>query len=500
MCFVYSKQVLSTHALFVPGEGCGLHTSECIPQISRAFSRFEISIKQKLREGFHMKFSKNIISTICIFITGLCLIATVSYCLTLEQGSIGHKLIIAGLLVLLATLGLFLLWHEGVDQNELLIMTSVLGLAMLVRILCLDYISGDYSVFLSRWYVYFRDNGGFSALPGSVGNYNVPYLYFMATISYFDIPDLYLIKLFSVSFDILLAWGGFRLTYILQEKTKGMVIPLITFTVMLFLPAVVINGAYWGQCDAIYGALTLHALAQLLEGKNKSSVALLAVAFSFKLQTIFLIPLWGVQWFAKRVKFWDLLVFPLTYGITIIPALLLGKPLRDILSIYSGQIGEYSSLTLNAPSIFQLIPYGINVNDKLLSTLGIVCAAILVFLLFALGLWLGHRLNVQTIMTMAVALSIGVPFFLPHMHERYFFLADVFTICSACTNFKRIPCAVLVCASSLASYCVYLRLKYNYVVQLGNFQFVMLLEMMAMLAGLVLSLIIMFREVQHCSM
>ena len=34
-----------------------------------------------------------------------------------------------------------------------------------------------------------------------------------AAISYLDIPDLYLYKLFSILFDILLAWGVLRNIY-----------------------------------------------------------------------------------------------------------------------------------------------------------------------------------------------------------------------------------------------------------------------------------------------
>ena len=88
----------------------------------------------------------------------------------------------------------------------------------------------------------------------------------------------------------------------------------------------------------------------------------------------------------------------------------------------------------------------------------------------------------------AVVLCIGVPFFLPHMHERYFFLADVFTLCWACANVRRVPAAVLAGGASLASYCVYLRLKFNLVVRLGEARFVMGLEALAMLGALVFAL------------
>lgn len=212
---------------------------------------------------------------------------------------------------------------------------------------CLDYQTLDYQTFLTKWVAFFRDNGGFSAIKFPVGDYNVPYLYFLAAISYLHVPDLYLIKLFSILFDVLLAWGGLRLTRrFCREDSPA---PLVCFTLLLFLPTAFLNGAYWGQCDTLYAALTLLALSSALEGRPKVSVILLAVAFSFKLQTIFLIPLWCAFWFTGRVKFRHLLLFPVGYLATILPALALGRPLSTILSVYLNQMGEYSSrLTLNA--------------------------------------------------------------------------------------------------------------------------------------------------------
>lgn len=170
------------------------------------------------------------------------------------------------------------------------------------------------------------------------------------------------------------------------------------------------------------------------------------------------------------------------------PALLLGKPLGDIVGVYFQQMGEYPRLVLNAPSVYQFIPYGLDVNQGLAARLGIVAAGALVLALLALGFRLRGRLDRECVMTMAVVLCVGVPFLLPHMHERYFFLADVFTLCWACANVRRIPAAVLAEGASLASYCVYLRLKYNLVLRLGPARFVMGLEALAVLGALVFSL------------
>ena len=427
-----------------------------------------------------------------------CAVVMIGQIFSLKRGGPTDHAFVLAALVLMMALAFYLIWLEYRDTRLLWLAALPVAAAFLIRALCLDYASGDYNSFLAHWVEFFRQNGGFFAISQDIGDYNVVYLYFVAAISYLDVPDLYRYKLFSILFDVLLAWGSLRLTRTLRPERKKDWAPAVVFSIALFLPTVVLNGAYWGQCDSIYGAMVVHALALLLEDRPKSSVVLMAVAFSFKLQAIFVLPLWGVMWLARKVKFWHLWLFPVTYMGTILPALLLGKPLWEILKGYFDQMGEYSSLTLNAPTIFQFVPYGMEVNEKLLSTLGILAAALLVMALLAVGLFMGRKLNRQVFFTMAVVLAIGVPFFLPHMHERYFFLADMLTLCWACANRKRIPICVLAAGSSLACYVVYLRLKYSVIISVGGQRFVMAVEAAMMLAALAMAAIVLVRQIKSC--
>ena len=435
---------------------------------------------------------------LCAVLGVVLLAGTESACLGLERGGAGECTFVAAALLVLAALAVALVWLETRRADCVMVMLLPIGAAMLVRALCLDYVSLDYTNFLSRWYEYFQTNGGFAAIAGSVGDYNVPYLYFMAAISYSNVPDLYLIKLFSILWDVVLAWGCLRLVRSLVRERRGSRAPLIAFAAALFLPTVVLNGAFWGQCDGIYGALCIHAAALTMEGRHKTAVALMGLAFAFKLQSIFVLPLWGVLWLAGRVKFRELWVFPLAYLAIVFPAVLMGKPIGEILGIYFTQMGEYSSrLVLNAPSVYQLFP---GVNEEGHGTaviLGITAAGVLVLALLALGFYLRERLDRDVAMTIAVVLAIGVPFFLPHMHERYFFLADVFTLCWACANVRRAPAVVLAAGASLASYCVYLRLKYNFTFPLGGRYYVMAVEALAMLAALVFAVVVLVRQLRE---
>ncbi|NCC69274.1 MAG: conjugal transfer protein TraL, partial [Clostridia bacterium] len=152
----------------------------------------------------------------------------------------------------------------------------------------------DYTTFLAKWVQFFRDNGGFSALSHSVGNYNVPYLYFLSAFSYSDVNDLYLIKLLSVFFDVVLAWASMRLA---GRFTKSVWRRLTAFFVVMLWPSVVLNGAYWGQCDSIYAAFAVLSVYFALDKKPAFSMICIAVSFAFKLQAVFIMPLFLVLLF-----------------------------------------------------------------------------------------------------------------------------------------------------------------------------------------------------------
>ena len=419
---------------------------------------------------------------------GLFLIGAALRILGLGQGTLGARITVLLLVLALAMLTQVLLsgpYGRPWDRRQLLLLLPI-GLAFFLRAVCLDHSTLDYQDFLAQWAAFFRENGGFAAIKFPVGNYNAPYLYFMAAISYLPVPDLYLIKLFSILFDVILAWGGQRIIVILagRENPACWYAPVL----LLLLPTVILNGAYWGQCDALYGALVVHALACALDKRPKTSVVLLAVAFSFKLQTIFVIPLWCALWFSGRVKFAHLWLFPLTYVGTILPALLLGKPLSDTLGVYLGQMGVNNELTFNAPSIYQFRPYGAQINEPLAARIGICAAFVLVLALLAVLFRYRDKLSNEILLTSAVVLTVGVPFLLPYMHDRYFFLADVLTLIWACAVRRRFPQAVLIQLASLSSYSTYLRLKFTCPLHLGHYTFPMGLEALMVLAALILSI------------
>ena len=92
--------------------------------------------------------------------------------------------------------------------------------------------------------------------------------------------------------------------------------------------------------------------------------------------------------------------------------------------------------------------------------LGIGAAALMIVLL-AVWFWL-HRDDCpdRALVLAAALLAVAIPFFLPHMHDRYFFAADALTLALAAAWPQLTLPAVLCEFASLLGYHAYLRMRY----------------------------------------
>lgn len=361
-------------------------------------------------------------------------------------------------LAVMACFALLALYFEGLlkGRRAVIAFCVLAAAAMLVRGACMEHRTLDYENFLAVWVEFFRKNGGWRALARSIGNYNVPYLYFLALFSYSGAPDLYLIKLLSVFFDVVLAWAVLRLV---RACRGGKAAQAAGFFVTLFLPTVVLNGAYWGQCDSIYGAFAVLGVCFTLERRPVLSVVSVALSFAFKLQAVFIMPVYLVFVFTGRIKWRELLVFPLAYLIVVLPAVITGRPFLDTLLLYFRQAGSVGdALNYNSSSVFALVSG--DVDKGLYSMLGIMGAAVFLALVYA---WLFVRrkdVTERTLLACALLICLGVPFFLPHMHERYFFIADVLALALAALVPQMALVTALVSFGSLLGYHAYLKMRY----------------------------------------
>ncbi|MBR6521563.1 MAG: conjugal transfer protein TraL [Oscillospiraceae bacterium] len=378
--------------------------------------------------------------------------------LTLDKVSVGGALFVALCLMAFAGLAFYALFRsKGEFSPKLLIpVLALVYIALLARILVFDHETGDYLMFLKPWTQYFRENGGLAGLRRSIGNYNIPYLVCLAIFSYIPINELYLIKLLSVGFDLLLAVSIAKLVLTASGCSSR---ALISFAVAMLLPTVFLNGACWGQCDSIYGGLAVLSVYFILSDRPWHSMAALALSFAFKLQAIFIFPVFFVFLYTRKLRIRHLPLFPAVYFLAVSPAMLAGRPILDTLLIYVNQGSTVgSALNYNSPSLFSMF-YNVS-NPEMYSKTGILCAFAFCALMFVLLFVLRKRLGNTALLLAAFIFALAVPMLLPHMHERYFFLADVLSLAVAFALPKAAPVPVLCSFASLLGYHAYLKNRF----------------------------------------
>ncbi|MFW0794739.1 hypothetical protein AAFP30_13090 [Gordonia sp. CPCC 205515] len=335
-----------------------------------------------------------------------------------------------------------------------LVLTAIVAVAIGIRVRFLHIETMDYQAFLSRWYSTL-DTQGFGAFKERFADYNYPYLYLIWVLTALNIPALVGIKALSIGFDLVLGFFAYR---IVALRTDRFWLRAAAFGVVVLLPSVIANSAYWGQADAIYSAFVLGGVCFLLRAQRDRLVwnsvwacVFFGIAVSFKLQAIFVFPVLLWLLLRRRLPWYSLLAIPVVYLLFDIPAVLAGASWSTALSVYLDQTGSYQQLTLGAANLYQLIP--IAGDATWLAHLGIAAAATVIAAFFAWSLWKKPAVTPTSILVVATASAVIVPFLLPAMHDRYFYTAEILSVVMAFylpLRFVLIP--VLIQAAAIGVY------------------------------------------------
>ncbi|MBW7573116.1 hypothetical protein [Caproiciproducens faecalis] len=337
------------------------------------------------------------------------------------------------------------LTNEQFENMGFLVLITVL--AMLCRFLLFPFESGDYHQFLQGWYAALKDNGGFAAVGMNIGDYMPTYLYLLAGFTYFPVSGLVAIKLVSSLADIALAYYVMKTV---RLKFEDPLYGVMAYAVALFLPSVVLNSAVWGQCDAIFTAALVACVYYFMVDKEYQAVAAYAIAFIFKLQAVFLAPFLLLLLIKRRVKISTFLIIPFVYLLAVLPAMFLGRSMKELLTVYFSQAGQYKMIAMFLPNLYTWLPED---TPEYISAAAVMFAgALTVTALF----YLYKKKFVFTdelFVTMALFFALFLPFILPHMHERYFYLADILAVIFAFYFPKMLYVPVVTVLSSTYAVC-----------------------------------------------
>ena len=234
---------------------------------------------------------------------------------------------------------------------ELLGTAACVGCAIYARVALLPFESGDFTQYLLPWV---RELGALSvkdALSTPIGNYNLPYIYYLTILSRFNVESLVHIKAFSCFFDVIMAYAVMRLVMVCVEDRR---LQLAAYIIVLLSPTIMIDSAMWAQCDSVYTALCIISVLAAVKGRGRLCAISWTAAFCFKLQAVFVLPALAVALFMGKIRPKYLLWIPAVYFISILPALIAGRGIAGCLNIYTNQVGYYKGLFFNAPTVWRL--------------------------------------------------------------------------------------------------------------------------------------------------
>ena len=330
---------------------------------------------------------------------------------------------------------------------------AALALACLLLWFALPLITLDMTEFLVPWFDHIVATGPVAAFATPFGNYSPAYLYLLAAVSPFAgvIATPTLIKLVSLAGTAALALAVRHLLIRLDAPQPNRAAALV-----FVLPSALINAGLLAQCDAIWAAPCVMALAAAVDRKHLAMLAWCGLALGIKAQALLFAPFFIALLINRRVplRLWP--IAPLATAATMLPAWAAGWPAWDLATVYLRQADTYPALALNAPNLWQIVE-----ALPLIGTLplgGLALATALGASAAYIAWFSTRRLDGRALLGPALLVPLITAGLLPHMHERYFFLADILALVMALTLRDRSSwrIAVLVQGGSLLGLSGYL--------------------------------------------
>lgn len=328
--------------------------------------------------------------------------------------------------------------------------------SFIIRISWYPIAVSDYTYFVKQWLQWLL-MPGLTAFSQPFSDYAPLYLYLLKIIALIPFNSLYAVKTLSLAFEICIAALAVTIIRRFSPTHYGKAALFLIFAVFLCIPTLALNSSLWGQSDAIYAAPILASLLCIFVNAPLAAAVFFGLAFSVKVQALFFAPILIGYLLKDKKRAWYLALPPVVYVLSILPAALDGDNFFYWLTVYLKQSGEYPYLSVSSPSVFAFfnnLPLSPGMSDILFWG-GMIIACVIAGAIAVL-VYKTPAQRAATTILLSLACVLLVPYFLPRMHERYFFLADIFSVLYAFFAPRRWYLPVLIVGASLLSYMPYL--------------------------------------------
>lgn len=307
----------------------------------------------------------------------------------------------------------------------------------------------DYSTFLKPWVEEYAKLGIVKGLSTEVGDYYIPYNIILAVISTTGATPVYGISFISCLFDYVIAIALYLIMRELRKCSPALLMLPAKYDkclalAIINLPFVIVDSAIWKQCDSIYSAFILLALYFFIKERPNLTFIMIGLAFSFKFQTIFVVPFFILMYYLKRnFSLLHVLWVPGIYLLTGLPAILCGRSITNTYGTYYRQMMSTGGETVvSFPGI-----WFIGFQEKMFRHIAIL-VTMLIFIaavIFAQQYLKKKSIDTVSLLYFAAWCIMTSVEFLPGMHERYDYLAVLLISFLAITGKKSliIPAIVM---------------------------------------------------------
>jgi Gpi18-like mannosyltransferase len=302
-------------------------------------------------------------------------------------------------------------------------LAAIFSIAVCFRAIYWSIRPPDMRTFLEPWFAHIVRYGPIGAFAHPFSNYEPAYLYVLAASSLLHgvLAPMTTIKLLSVL-------GTGFLTLALADLLKAAGADSKGALLVLLLPTIVLNDALLGQCDALWAGSCVFALAAMMRAKTLRAMVWCGVAIGFKSQAAFIAPAMIGAMIGRRAPWWQWLVPAITFLASLVPAWLVGWPLGKLLTVYAEQAAwDQVPGRLGNPWMVGTMFAEQTARELYVVGYAVAIAAAAVLVALAAAACRDRR----RLLLVGLLSATALPFLLPKMHERYYFLADVLALALA---------------------------------------------------------------------
>ena len=211
--------------------------------------------------------------------------------------------------------------------------------ALALRLSVLDRTNIDILNYSLPWLEQLRRQGFWKAIahPFSEVSYPPPYTYLMGLANVllpYETDGKSVMKSIPILFDFMAAGLMFSVANLRWGAGWQRI---VAYSLFLFAPTVLLNGAYWGQSDIIYSTFIIASIYAVLRGSGLLAMIFFGLSFSLKLQSIWLGPFILLLLLRGRIRDWHAVIPPFIYFILSAPTLIAGRSAFEVMTIYVTQ-------------------------------------------------------------------------------------------------------------------------------------------------------------------